>query len=171
MSKKRKKASVDSLKKMLSPTKEFDLINPDDPEDIQYVTVRKLSPGHLLEINNTTLIRAYKEAEKRSSNNEPKNANRSKEELEIEGFEKIINEVKYSAEIASMAIIDSETEERILTKEQCMQLLLPQWNQEIARWALGGARPIKEGDEADDTDRFPKKSKQQETSPVEEHTT
>ena len=79
----------------------------------------------------------------------------------LENFEAIVNNVKYASEIASMAIIDPETGERLYTKEDCMLYLLPEWNTQIANWALAGAKP-QQGEDADDADRFPPGAEQQE---------
>ena len=172
MSKKRKrrKGSLKALKQMVSPTKEFEFANPNDADDILYFTARRLSPGHLLELDNTTLIRAYREHQSQAEAENPEDSDISQEEAELVAFKKIITEVKYSAEIASMSLIDEETEETLLTAEECMEYLLPDWNTQIATWALGGARPAREGEGADDVDRFPEESGRQDASDVETET-
>ena len=103
-------------------------------------------------MNSSSLIKAYQENDK----DVPKHSEIDEaipEEI-LENFEAIVNNVKYASEIASMAIIDPETGERLYTKEDCMLYLLPEWNTQIANWALAGAKP-QEGEEADNVDRIP----------------
>ena len=160
--KRKVKASADVFKQMISPTKEFEFVNPDDEDHSVVATARRLSPGHLMELDSTSLIRAYalgnKKRDETALSEEgltDEEKEKARQKREVEQFEEIVSNIRHSAEITSMALIDPETEERIMTPDECMYYLLPEWNTEVSRWAIGGARPIKEGEDADDVDRFP----------------
>ena len=157
--KRKRRLNREQLRQSIAPTKDFEFVNPHDEDDIIVVTVQRLSPGHLLEMNSSSLIKAYQEYDKDA----PKNSEIDEtvpEEI-LENFEAIINNVKYASEIASMAIIDPETGERLYTKEDCKLYFLPEWNTQISNWALAGAKP-QQGEDADDADRFPPGAEQQE---------
>ena len=191
-SKKRKKRRVSAkeLRETMSPTKDFDYVNPHDEEDIILVTAQRLSPGHLFQMNSSSLIKAYQqessEIEKVGQNaegetleqdeneetdlDETKDEEIDPDELQkniLDNFDIIVDNVKYASEIACMAIIDPETGKRIYTKEDCMLYFLPDFLTKISNWALNGAKP-KQGDNADDVDIFPSGSEQQEGSELEE---
>lgn len=162
------------LRQTIAPTKDFDFVNPHDENDVIVVTAQRLSPGHLLEMNSSSLIKAYQQIppDIPENNTDDDNNNQNLEAVEqavLDNFDVIVGNVKYASEIASMAIIDPETGDRIYTKEDCMLYLQPDWNMEIANWALKGAKP-QEGADADDVDRFPPKPEQQEGQILEEKT-
>ena len=169
MSKKNKKRkrrlSREQLRQTMAPTKDFEFPNPHDEDDIIVVTAQRLSPGHLLELDSSSLIKAYQQNTDESDANESQDSGEVDKDI-LDNFETIVSNVKYASEIASMAIIDPETGERIYTQEDCMLLLLPAWNTQIANFALGGAQP-KEGESADDVDRFHSDPEQQEKPEVE----
>ena len=150
--KRKRRLNREQLRQTIAPTKDFDFVNPHDEDDIIVVTAQRLSPGHLLEMNSSSLIKAYQE--------KPDEVPQDSENDEtvpgeiLENFEVIVNNVKNASEIASMTIIDPETGERLYTKEDCMLYFLPEWNTQIANWALAGAKP-QEGEEADNVDRIP----------------
>ena len=152
----RRKASLQGLKDMISPIKEFPFKNPQDPNDIIVFTARKLSPGHLLSTHNTAFLKAYhKKKEEESVENEQDDD--QKEAENKEAFEKIISEVEYSAEIASLSILDPETMQNYLTTDEVMQYVLPEWHSKISSWALGGASP-QDTENPDEIDTFPEQS-------------
>lgn len=163
----RRKGSLEALKKMVSPTKEFDFLNPEDEDDILVFTARKLSPGHMLQLNSSTLIRAYK-LQQQEVKNEEGSESKTQEELEMEAFERVLTEVESCAEVASMSLIDEETEETIFTKEQCLTLFPPEWLSDVSRWALRSIRPLEEGEGADDTDTFLENTDGQEAQEIQE---
>ena len=162
--KRKRRLNRAELRQTIAPTKEFDFVNPHDADDIIIVTAQRLSPGHLLEMDSSSLIKAYQTnpdavSQDTEDAQEP-DADVSKDILD--NFETIVNNVKYASEIASMSIVDPDTGERLYTQEDCMLFLLPEWNTQIANWALAGAQP-KEGEDADDGDRFSSDSEQHET--------
>ena len=174
--KKKRRLSRDQLRETIAPTKDFDFTNPHDENDIIVVTAQRLSPGHLLEMNSSSLIKAYQQIPpdipQNDSDDDGKNSDQNLEAVEqalLDNFDVIVGNVKYASEIASMSIIDPETGGRVYTKEDCMLYLQPDWNMEIANWALKGAKP-QEGAESDDVDRFPSKPEQQEEQVLEEET-
>ena len=79
-------------------------------------------------------------------------------------YDEIISNLDNAAEFASIAIVDPETLENIYTKEQCARYLPPELNVEITEWALEGVRPMQEGEDADEVDRFPEDTTGQEGS-------
>ena len=195
MSKKRKRkkrervASAEELRETVSPIKDFKFLNPLDPDETLVFPAQRLQPGHLLQMNNTSLIRVYKEAQTKIAkskeeelnkeaipeveleiaepektevvDNEKEPANKT-EELEVDVLNAITSNIEYAAEIASMSIVDPETRQPIYTARDCLHYLQPAWNIEISTWALEGARPQKEGDDADAVDRFPAELEQSE---------
>ena len=160
--KRKRRLNREQLRQTIAPTKDFDFVNPHDEDDIIVVTVQRLSPGHLLEMDSSSLIKAYQQKTdevSQNSENDPEQTGEVPVDM-LENFETIVNNVKYASHIASMAIIDPETGERIYTKEDCMLFLLPEWSTQIANWALAGAKPQK-GEDADDVDTFSAGAEQQ----------
>ena len=168
--KRKRRLNREQLRQTIAPTKDFDFVNPHDEDDIIVVTVQRLSPGHLLEMDSSSLIKAYQQKTdevSQNSENDPEKTDEVPVDI-LKNFETIVNNVKYASHIASMAIIDPETGERLYTKEDCMLFLLPEWNTQIANWALAGAKP-QTGESADDADRFPAETEQQEASELSEN--
>ena len=164
--KRKRRLNREQLRQTLAPTHDFEFINPYDEDDIIMVTAQRLSPGHLLEMDSSSLIKAYQ----RNPSEDDTQASGSPSDSDVaqdilDNFDTVINNVKHAAEIASISIIDPDTGERIYTKEDCMAHLLPEWNTKIANWALAGALP-QEGGNADDVDRFPPGSDEQEEPEV-----
>ena len=166
--KRKRRLNRDELRQTMAPTKDFEWPNPHDEDDIIIVTAQRLSPGHLLELDSSSLIKAYQQNTDESDANESQDSGEVDKDI-LDNFETIVSNVKYASEIASMAIIDPETGERIYTQEDCMLLLLPAWNTEVANFALAGAQPQK-GEAADDVDRFPNSDAEQEAPEVEKET-
>ena len=167
----------EGLRTRAAPTKDFEFVNPNDPDDILLVTAQKLSPGHLLNMDSSSLIRAYRQkppeqgVESDTENEESSEQESSRLTQDIlDNFNTIVSNIQYASEIASMSIIDPETGKTIYTKEDCMLYLLPNENTEIANWALSDARPIREGDDADGVDNFSVESGQQAEPELEEQT-
>ena len=162
--KRKRRVSPEELRQTISPTKDFDFVNPHDEDDIIVVTAQRLSPGHLLEMDSSSLIKASQQAlsEVKTGKTDAEETDVDKLQTNIlENFDVIIKNVKYASEIASISIVDPKTGKNLYTKEECMLYFLPEWNTQIANWALAGARP-NEGEDADDVDRFSTEPEQQE---------
>ena len=166
--KRKRRLNREELRQTIAPTKDFEWPNPHDADDIIVVTAQRLSPGHLLELDSSSLIKAYQQNTDESDANESQDSDEVDKDI-LDNFETIVSNVKYASEIASMAIIDPETGKRIYTQEDCMLLLLPAWNTQIANFALAGAQPQK-GENADDVDRFHDSDAEQEAPEVEKET-
>ena len=122
--KRKRRLSREQLRQTMAPTKDFEWPNPHDADDIIIVTAQRLSPGHLLELDSSSLIKAYQQNTDESDANESQDSGEVNKDI-LDNFETIVSNVRYASEIASMAIIDPETGERIYTQEDCMLLLLP----------------------------------------------
>ena len=180
--KRKRRLNREQLRQTIAPTKDFEFVNPHDADDIIIVTAQRLSPGHLLEIDSSSLIKAHQQASESSAAGEGDTAGESddkdiqaSDESDavnpdiLDNLDKIVSNLKYSAKIASIAIVDPETGERLYTEEDCMHYFMPAWNAEIAKWAIAGVLP-QEGENADDADRFPAPDGGQEASAVEAET-
>ena len=179
--KRKRRLNREELRQTIAPTKDFEFVNPHDADDIIIVTAQRLSPGHLLEIDSSSLIKAHQQASNKSKGNgtqsadEPDTVEPDTDEPDtvdpdiLDNLDEIVSNLKHSAKIASIAIIDPETGKRLYTEEDCMYYLMPAWAAEIAKWAVAGAVP-QEGENADDADRFPAPDGEQEASAVEAET-
>ena len=141
--KRRRRVSRDELRQTAAPTKEFEYVNPRDEEDIIIVTAQRLSPGHLFQINSSSLIKAHQEQlEDVKPPEETQNIeNTNEDQLEkdiLENFDKIVNNVKYASELTSISIVDPETGKNIYTKEDCLLYFTPEFNTKVAQ--LGNCR-------------------------------
>ena len=154
--KKRTRATLTKLVEMSSPTKDFEFINPQDPEEILVFTARKLSPGHMLRIKNPVFIKAYEkkmdEDDTKDNNTEDGNTDKPKKE----GFEDTMENLEFSAEVASLSIVD-EHNQTYLTLDDVMLHMLPEWHAEISNWALGGASLLNTKN-PDEIDGFPNRA-------------
>lgn len=148
----RRRGTAKVLKQMIGPVKDFQFENPNDPEDIIFFTVRKLSPGHLLQFDSSMLLKVYTSAiSEETVPPEESTPEGTSEEQTRKEMNEIIENLAHCAEIASLAIVD-ESGQPYLSKEECHDYLLPNWVTEIAQYALGDAMP---GGETDEVDRFP----------------
>lgn len=169
---KTQRGTLELLQAAVSPRKEFPLELPNG--DILIYTGRKLTPGHLLSIQNTVIIRAYKKAQEQGRENE-QNANSDapqtaqSEQDVIDSLDEIIENANYCAEVVAIAIIDPETETPIFTAKQAMELLPPDYNQTVTTWALEGARKQEAGENADEVDRFHPEDREQEPAAISEN--
>ena len=168
--KKKRKRRVDrnELRQMVAPTEDFEYVNPHDEEDIIIVTAQRLSPGHLFQIDSSSLLKAYQEKPEdlnpeEIQNNEGVDESKLQEDI-LENFDKIVNDVKYASELTSLAIVDPETGKNIYTKEDCLLYFSPEFNTKISNWALAGANPQQKGESGDSVDRFPSGVNEQEGS-------
>ena len=174
--KRKRRLNREELRQTIAPTKDFEFVNPHDADDIIIVTAQRLSPGHLLEIDSSSLIKAHQQASESSAAGEGDTAGESddkdiqaSDESDavnpdiLDNLDEIVSNLKHSAKIASIAIIDPETGDRLYTEEDCMYYLMPAWAAEIAKWAVAGVT-TQGGESADEVDRFPAESEQQETS-------
>ena len=167
--KRKRRLNREQLRQTIAPTKDFEFVNPHDADDIIIVTAQRLSPGHLLEIDSSSLIKAHQQASNKSKGNgtqaadEPDTVEPDTMDQDIlDNLDEIVSNLKHSAKIASIAIIDPETGDRLYTEEDCMYYLMPAWTAEIAKWAVAGVT-TQGGESADEVDRFPAESEQQET--------
>ena len=175
--KRKRRVTAQELRQTVAPTKDFEYVNPHDDDDVILVTAQRLSPGHLLQMNNTSLIRAYRQqesnggktdTEKQKTETGEEEQIRTEKEI-LDNLDVIVNNIEYASQISSMSIVDPESGENIYTKQDCLLYFSPDFNTDIANWALAGARPIKEGEDADDVDKFSDEPEQQEGSELEEH--
>ena len=174
--KRKRRLNREELRETIAPTKDFEFVNPHDADDIIIVTAQRLSPGHLLEIDSSSLIKAHQQASNKSKGNgtqaadEPDTDEPDTVDPDIlDNLDEIVSNLKHSAKIASIAIVDPKTGKQLYTEEDCTYYLMPAWNTEIATWAVAGAVP-QEGENADDADRFPAPDEQQEEPAVEAET-
>ena len=166
---KRRRVSAEELRETMAPTKDFDWENPYNEDELIVVTAQRLSPGHLFNMDSTSLIRAYRQDE--LNKKKPPVAEENDEESDtINNLENILNNLGYAAEIASISIVDPKTHTNIYSKDDCLKYIPAEKITEIATWAVENARPIKEGEDADDVDRFPGRGEKQEEPSVEEQT-
>ena len=167
--KRKRRLNREELRQTIAPTKDFEFVNPNDEDDIIIVTAQRLSPGHLFEMNSSSLIEAYQQnpdalPKPNPEEDEPHTPVEVPQDV-LDNLDLIVGNIKYASEIASIAIVDPETGERIYTQEDCMLFLLPAWNTEVANWALMGAAP-QQGEDADTADRLSAEPEQQEESEV-----
>lgn len=144
----RRTVSKEEFLEAVVPVEEFELENPNKPGDIIVHTARRLSPGHLILLGETALIRPSFEP------SESENGEKTEEKKAL-SFEKTMENIERGAKVTSLSIVDPETHEPIYTKENC--LLFPiEFNSRILNWALFGRRPNqKTGGEAEAAARFP----------------
>ena len=64
--KRKRRLNREELRQTIAPTKDFEFVNPHDADDIIIVTAQRLSPGHLLEIDSSSLIKAHQQASESS---------------------------------------------------------------------------------------------------------
>lgn len=157
------RGTLELLQQAVSPRKDFPLELPNG--DTLIYTGRKLTPGHLLNIQNTVIIKAYQKAqenvsdatdEQSSVNDNPQKA-RSEQDV-IDSLDELVENAKYCAEVVAISLIDPETEEPIFTAKQAMELLPPDYNKEVMEWAMAGAEKQDVGEDADEVDRFPEQT-------------
>lgn len=79
-----------------------------------------------------------------------------KDKFFVETFTETAENVEFSAEVASLSIVD-ENHQNYMTPEEVMLYMPPDWHTEISKWALGGASP-QDTENPDETDDFPLES-------------
>ena len=65
-----------------------------------------------------------------------------------------LENLEFSAIVASVAIIDKKTKQNVFTQEEVMLWMMPAWHMAISSWAIGGASPQDE-ENPDEIDDFP----------------
>ena len=167
---KRRKGTKQNLKALVCPTHEFVHESPSDPDTDIVFHVRRLTPGHMMSLKDTTLMRLYQVAQPTQPTQDTQvdvdpdadvdpevDAARKEAEAKDE-IASIIENYDVLVSVNALAIVDEKTGQPYLTEEDCRDLLLAEWMRIHSEYALQGAVPSTEGGEENEIDTFPEET-------------